>query len=100
MYKFDLIKWFTITSQIVNQSINQNGKVQVDHPIMLGYPNQLVLINMVVFFTLVILVIWLENPIKKMMNCSSDHTAFVLPSPSLEKMGCVCLRHEIYLFFM
>ncbi len=57
MYKFDLIKWFTITSQIVNQSINQNGKVQVDHPIMLGYPNQLVLINMVVFFTLVILVI-------------------------------------------
>ncbi len=37
------------TSQIVNHFVNQNDKVQIDYPIMVACPNQLVRIKMVDF---------------------------------------------------
>jgi len=43
------------TNQTICHFINQNDmKVQIDHPIMLTCPNQLVQIDKVKFFTLVI----------------------------------------------
>jgi hypothetical protein len=53
-----------------------------------------------VFLMLVILgFLILDDIVKKIMNCKTDHIAFVLFRCTFEKMGDVFRAHEFFNFF-
>ncbi len=71
-----------IINHYINHFVNQNDKVEIDYLVMLAGPNQLVQINRVVFFTLVVIWKTTTKPNKKTMNYSSTMIQSFMACPN------------------